>query len=44
MTTKKVHFISLGCPKNLVDTKMILGSLVQNAYEVTNNADLKNEP
>ena len=39
MTTKKVHFISLGCPKNLVDTEMMLGSLVQDGYEVTNNED-----
>lgn len=32
--TKKVHFISLGCPKNLVDTEMMLGSLVQDGYQV----------
>lgn len=28
----KVHFVSLGCPKNLVDSELMMGSLVQNAY------------
>ncbi len=36
-TKKKVHFISLGCPKNLVDTEMMLGSLTQEGYELTEN-------
>jgi ribosomal protein S12 methylthiotransferase len=31
---KSVHFISLGCPKNLVDTEMMLGSLSQDGYKV----------
>ncbi len=36
---KKVHFISLGCPKNLVDTEMMLGSLVQDGYQVVEEAE-----
>ena len=32
--TKKVHFISLGCPKNLVDSEIMLGLLTQDGYEV----------
>ena len=36
---KKVHFVSLGCPKNLVDTEMMLGSLVKDGYEITDQAD-----
>ena len=35
----KVHFVSLGCPKNLVDTEMMLGSLSEDSYEVVENAD-----
>ena len=31
---KKVHFISLGCPKNLVDTEIMLGSLMRDGYSV----------
>ncbi len=31
---KKVHFVSLGCPKNLVDTEIMLGSLTKKGYEV----------
>lgn len=38
-TQKKVHFISLGCPKNLVDSEIMLGSMGQDGYEVTDNAD-----
>ncbi|HAG91477.1 MAG TPA: 30S ribosomal protein S12 methylthiotransferase RimO [Bdellovibrionales bacterium] len=36
---KKVHFVSLGCPKNLVDTEMMLGSLMNDGYSVVENAD-----
>lgn len=36
---KKVHFISLGCPKNLVDTEIMLGSLNQEGYSVVENAE-----
>ncbi len=32
--TKKVHFISLGCPKNLVDTEIMAGSLMGDGYQV----------
>ncbi len=34
---KKVHFVSLGCPKNLVDTEIMVGTLVKQGYEVTAN-------
>jgi ribosomal protein S12 methylthiotransferase len=30
----KVHFISLGCPKNLVDTEIMVGGLMREGYEV----------
>jgi ribosomal protein S12 methylthiotransferase len=36
---KKVHFISLGCPKNLVDSEMMIGSLVKENYEITDSAE-----
>lgn len=39
----KILFISLGCDKNLVDTEMMLGMLVQKGYAVTddeNEADV----
>ena len=36
--TKKVHFVSLGCPKNLVDSEMMLGSLSQSGYEVVDHS------
>ena len=39
MASKKVHFVSLGCPKNLVDTEIMLGSLVQDGYEVTDSKE-----
>lgn len=29
----KIHFISLGCPRNLVDTEVMLGILLQAGYE-----------
>ena len=35
---KSVHFISLGCPKNLVDTEMMLGSLNQDGYKIKEDA------
>lgn len=34
---RKVHFVSLGCPKNLVDSEIMLGSLVQSGYTVTDD-------
>jgi ribosomal protein S12 methylthiotransferase len=30
---KKVHFISLGCPKNLVDTEIMVGGLTKEGYQ-----------
>src|SRR6266404_3041191 len=34
----KIGFISLGCPKNLVDSEVMMGQLKQNGYEITANA------
>ena len=34
---KKILFVSLGCDKNLVDSEMMLGMLVQNGYEFTDD-------
>src|SRR3972149_6750970 len=31
----KVGFISLGCPKNLVDSEVMMGILAGNGYELT---------
>lgn len=36
---KKVGFVSLGCPKNLVDSEVMMGRLVEAGYEITNNAE-----
>lgn len=36
---KKVHFVSLGCPKNLVDSEIMLGHLLKEGYEVTDLPD-----
>lgn len=36
---KKVGFVSLGCPKNLVDSEVMMGQLAAAGYEITNNAD-----
>ncbi len=36
---KKVGFVSLGCPKNLVDSEVMMGQLREAGYEITNNAD-----
>ncbi|CCQ90101.1 Ribosomal protein S12 methylthiotransferase rimO [Nitrospina gracilis 3/211] len=35
---KKIGMVSLGCPKNLVDTEGLLGDLKQNGYELTDNS------
>lgn len=32
---KKVSFVSLGCPKNLVDSEVMLGILARHGYEIT---------
>ena len=34
----KVGFISLGCPKNLVDSEVMMGQLKQKGYEITADA------
>lgn len=31
----KIHFVSLGCSRNLVDTEVMLGILLRSGYEVT---------
>src|SRR5215470_8118503 len=36
---KKVGFISLGCPKNLVDSEVMMGQLKQRGYQITANAE-----
>lgn len=36
---KKVHFISLGCPKNLVDSEIMAGTLIQDGFQVVGEAD-----
>lgn len=33
----KLHFISLGCPKNLVDSEVMLGSLVRSGFVLTDD-------
>lgn len=35
----KIGMISLGCPKNLVDTEVMLGLLAKDQYEFTSNQD-----
>jgi ribosomal protein S12 methylthiotransferase len=35
----KVGFISLGCPKNLVDSEVMMGILAREGYELTRRAD-----
>ncbi len=35
----KVGFISLGCPKNLVDSEVMMGILSREGYELTPRAD-----
>lgn len=36
---KRVHFISLGCPKNLVDSEIMAGTLMKDGYEVVPDAE-----
>jgi ribosomal protein S12 methylthiotransferase len=40
-TTKKspVYFVSLGCPKNLVDSQVMLGILEKDRYSITQNPE-----
>ena len=35
----KVGFVSLGCPKNLVDSEVMMGILARDGYELTPHAD-----
>src|SRR3712207_2993798 len=35
---KKIGFISLGCPKNLVDSEVMMGQLKAKGYEITSDA------
>jgi len=35
----KVGFVSLGCPKNLVDSEVMMGLLARDGYELTARAD-----
>jgi ribosomal protein S12 methylthiotransferase len=35
---KKIGFISLGCPKNLVDSEVMMGKLKESGYEITTDA------
>lgn len=39
---KKIGLISLGCPKNLVDSEVMLGLLKENGYIITNNQEEAN--
>ncbi|MFN3198530.1 MAG: 30S ribosomal protein S12 methylthiotransferase RimO [Bradymonadia bacterium] len=39
MTAKRVHILSLGCPKNRVDAETMLAKLPGDAYTLTPNAD-----
>jgi ribosomal protein S12 methylthiotransferase len=36
---KKVGFVSLGCPKNLVDSEVMMGALAEAGYEITSSAE-----
>ena len=36
---KKLHLISLGCAKNLVDSEILLGGLRNTQFDVTENLD-----
>ncbi len=35
----KIGFISLGCPKNLVDSEVMMGQLKQKGYQITADAE-----
>src|SRR5262249_1994908 len=39
MGAKTFAFVSLGCPKNLVDSERMLGKLAQDGYSLTPDAD-----
>lgn len=37
--SRKVGFVSLGCPKNLLDSEVMLGHLSRDGYELTNRPE-----
>ncbi len=37
---QKIGFVSLGCPKNLVDSEVMMGQLKQHGYELTTEREL----
>ncbi len=39
VTPKKIGFVSLGCPKNLVDSEVMMGLLAQGGAEITPRAE-----
>ena len=39
MSKKRIHFVSLGCPKNRVDTEVMVGVALGDGYELTDAAD-----
>ncbi|MFT6378455.1 MAG: ribosomal protein S12 methylthiotransferase, partial [bacterium] len=36
---QRVHLVSLGCPKNRVDSEVMVGSLMEGGYEFVDAAD-----
>lgn len=36
---KKIGVVSLGCPKNTVDTELVLGDLLKNGYQITSDQE-----
>jgi ribosomal protein S12 methylthiotransferase len=38
-TTEQVHFVSLGCPKNLVDSEIMAGTLQKEGYAIVGDAE-----
>ncbi len=42
MFAKKVHIVSLGCPKNLVDSEVMAGILAGNGYRLTDQPEEAN--
>ena len=38
MSSKKIHFVSLGCPKNRVDSEVMLGVAAREGYAITDEA------
>ena len=36
---RKVGFVSLGCPKNLVDSEVMMGLLAEGGFQLTSRAE-----